>query len=383
MQSAIGPTDSSTASNPLLDVWTHIPTVVDDGTGATISILSAPASLAWSIQAMTTEAQAQSPIEVAAGVVNLVTDLIGGVVGHYAAKTAPAGLAPWVMPGMSPPPLPFGRYQIVWTSTTPDFVMRREFDLIQGGVPFNLAASCYATPSDLRDEGVLVSDASDLRLLRSLKNASKYIEMVTERFFEPRYFRQTTNGSGARASMYGDPIIAIAPNGLSLGNPVQSTIGLGSLRMYNRHLTERLTNPDDRDDPKLEFVHMRDLFGRQRSASIDSPLFGVPFRDLFFPAGVQNVNTTALWGYTDWDGSSQGETPYQIRHACKLIAAREMWKLMDDERDTSQKRPQLSGERTREQSYTLQRGSERPYTNDPAIDDILLYYRRPIHIGSP
>jgi hypothetical protein len=378
MQSAIGPLDTSNAANPILDLWIQIPLVVDDGSGATVSQLAAPVSIGWSIVTLATEARAQTPVQVASGTVDLTADRVpDATVGHYAANTAPSG---WTLP--SSHPLEYGRYAIVWSVVLvaggPTVTVRREFDLIKGGAPPAIVGSAYATVSDLRDEGVTVDDGSDLRLMRSIALASRLIDRATGRFFEPRFIAQTIDGTGGRAVQFGDPLIAL--QSLTLGNPVVSTIGLGGLRLFNRHITQRLLSPDDRDDPKIEFVHFRDIFGRQRSASVDSPLFGVPFRDLFFPSGVQNVNVTGLWGYTDPDGSPAGDTPIMVRHCCKLIVMREWRKMNDDLRD-DRKRHRLTSEKTRDQSYTLDKLSEGHVTGDREIDDILLAYRRTMRIG--
>ena len=199
-------------------------------------------------------------------------------------------------------------------------------------------------------------------------------------FFEPRFQQYSLSGNGGRLLQFGDPLIAVQM--ITLGNPVQNVVGLGSLRLYNRHLTARLTNPDDREDPRVEYVHNRDIYGGRRgTASVDSPLFGVPFRDLYFPSGVQNVNVTGLWGYTDWDGSPAGATPYLLRHAVKLIAMREFRKLTDDLRD-DRKRYRLTSERTRDQSYNLDKVTEGAFTGDREIDDILLRFHRPAGIAS-
>lgn len=371
MQNAIGSVDTSSATDPILDLWIQVPLVVDDGTGATLSQLAAPVSLAWSIASVSTETEGLAPAVVATGTVDLTADKVAGVVGHYAAATAPAD---WSTS------LP-GRYAITWSFVLvlggPTGRARREFDLVAGSAPADLCHAAYCLVSDMREEGVRAKDASDMRLLRSIHLASRAIEGYTGRFFEPRYQSISSDGTGGRAVQFDDPLIAV--QGISLGNPVQSNVGLGSLRLYNRHITARLTNPDDRDNPMVEFVHYRDIFGRQRSASIDSPLFGVPFRDLFFPAGVQNVNVTGLWGYTDWDGSPCGATPYMIRHACKLIVQREWRKLTDDLRD-DRKRYRLTSERTRDQSYNLDKVTEGPFTGDREIDDILLRFHRPAGI---
>lgn len=376
MQNAIGLNDQSSAASPLIDIWIQEPVVVDDGTGSTLSKLAAPFTLSFAIFDVSTEANQGAPVQVfGPHNVDLTNDAIGGKVGHYAAAFSVSG---W-----SPVPTQSGRFRIVWTyqlvNGGPSFTMTRDFDVLKGGAPAALAWG-YCTVSDLRDEGYDANAASDLRLLRSIMLASKQIENYTQRFFEPRFLNATVDGTGGRAIQCGDPIIAV--ESITLGNPVQSTIGLGSLRVFNRHLSQRMTNPDDRLDPKIEFVHFKDIFGRQRSASIDSPLFGVPFRDLFFPAGVQNVNVNALFGYTDWDGSASGDTPMMIRHVAKLMAARELRKLTDDRRE-DRLRHRLTSERVRDQSYNRETLTEGPFTGDREIDDVLLTYRRPIYMGSP
>lgn len=373
MQNAIGVADSSGAANPILDFWVQIPEVVDDGTGATVSQLAAPVSLAWAVASIGSETQQAAPLGVASGTVDLTADRVGGIVGHYAANTSPGA---WT--SRNP-----GRYVITWTyqltAGGPTLSTRREFDLVAGSAPADLCAAAYALVSDLREEGIQVRDASDLRLLRALQLASRFVDEYTGRFFEPRYQILSVDGTGGRALQFDDPLIAL--QSVSFGNPTTTSVGLGSLRLFNRHITQRLTAPDDRMDPKIEFVHFKDIFGRQRSASIDSPLFGVPFRDLFFPAGVQNVNVAGLWGFTDPDGSPCGGTPFLIRHATKLIAMRE-WRPMNDDLREDRKRYRLTTERTRDQSYTLDKQTEGAFTGDREIDDILLRYRRPVGLAS-
>ncbi len=123
--------------------------------------------------------------------------------------------------------------------------------------------------------------------------------------------------------------------------------------------------------------------GRRGEASMQSPLFGVPWRDLYFPAGVQNVTVRGVWGYTDFDGSPLGKTPDLIAHASKLLTMRELPGMANiAERDDARNRHRITSERTRDQSYTRSADPETPFTGDRAIDDILLLYRAPLRLGS-
>jgi hypothetical protein len=377
VQVAIGVNDTSSAANPLIDIWLQMATAVDDdNTGTVLSMLTDPEALSFVLQV---EEESGAMVTVQTHTCDVVNDQIADPLtgslqpGHYAAAFSPATTTTPIAPG--------SRCSITWSWTMPNGSqgkMTREFDVLPN-VPPGFGWG-YCTPSDLRREGFSPRRCDDRRLLRLIRQQSQYIDRVTGRFFEPRYQVQTVNGSGGRAVLLGDPIIALQL--VTLGNPVVNTIGPESLRIFNRHITAGVTSPDDRDNPKIEFVHYRDIFGRQRSASIDSPLFGVPFRDLFFPGGVQNVNVTALFGYTDPDRSATGCTPDMIRHATMLLVAREAAKLSSDDRD-DRKRHRLTSEGTRDQRYTLQESTEGAFTGDREIDDILLMFMRPPRISSP
>lgn len=367
--------DVSSAATPLVDMWFAMAVAVDDDNTGTVQwLLTNPTALSFVIYA---EESGGNLAQVFSGTTNLTADqcqdpTTGALQpGHYAAAFTPAAFSPAVVPGT--------RCEIVWSWTMPNGVRgtaRREFDVLM--TPN--AATGYCLLSDLRAEGFRREKFPDGRVLRLISQESRRIDLITGRFFEPRYQVQTLDGTGGRAIQLGDPVIAIQL--VTLGNPVVNTIDAESFRVFNRHITGGMTNPDDRQNPKIEFVHFKDIFGRQRSASIDSPLFGVPFRDLFFPAGVQNVNVTGLFGYTDPDGSCTGGTPDLIRHATKLLVAREVHKLASDGRD-ERKRHRIVSEGTRDQRYQLQEATEGALTGDREVDDILLSFFRPLSIGSP
>lgn len=377
MRNAIAVSETSSAANPLIDIWLQMATTVDDdNTGTVQSILTNPTDLAFTVSVLDADGSATQVFAHDCDVVaDQIQDPLTGELqpGHYAAAFSPSAFSPSVPPG--------SRLEIAWAWTMPngaEGIMVRRFDLLQNVAP--TLGSGYCLVSDMREEGLSRERVSDERLLRLILLQSQYVDRVTGRFFEPRWQIQTLNGTGGRAMQLGDPIIALAL--VTLGNPVVNTIEPESFRIFNRHITAGITAPDDRNDPKIEFVHYRDIFGRQRSASIDSPLFGVPFRDLFFPAGVQNVNVSGLFGFTDPDGSATGCTPELIRHATKLLVMREAYRFASDERD-ERKRHRILSEGTRDQRYQLQAATEGALTGDREIDDLLLMYMRPIRISSP
>lgn len=368
MQRAITKGDVSSASNPVLDIW--LQALVTDDTGVATSLLVDPTALSFRVFSVSTNGDYAQVFPLSgAHAVDLSADKIDGQAGHFAAA--------WDTVDAEK-----GRHEVRWVATMPGGRTERvvrAFDVLEGGVP-SFGAQGYLSPSDMREEGLDEGQCSNARLIRLIAMQSAYIDRVTRRFFEPRFQTQHLSGSGARGCLFGDPIIALVD--VSLGNPAQQPVGPESFRVFNRHLTQRLANPDDRNSPKIEFWHFRDLFGPQRTASMSSPLFGVPFRDMYFPAGVQNVNVRGLFGYTDWDGSSTGDTPLQIQQATKLLVMRDVGKMADCDAREDRKRSRILQERTRDQSYQLQETTEGAFTGDREIDDILLSFMRPLDLGS-
>jgi hypothetical protein len=232
----------------------------------------------------------------------------------------------------------------------------------------------YAAVFDLRAEGIAEADASDARLEQLLAQASRYIERVTGRFFEPRVQELTVDGTGGRVLPLGHPIISIDAviidaSPFSAGDtPVDPTV----YRVYNRHLTQGLFLPDDRDNPKLEL-----LYG-------DGPVGALGLGSFRWPRGQQNITVQGTFGYTEPDGSPMGKTPELIRHATKLLVMRQLPLLANaDEREDAQRRFRLTSERTRDQSYTLEAlRLHGAFTGDPEIDNILVAFVRPPDCGA-
>jgi hypothetical protein len=157
-------------------------------------------------------------------------------------------------------------------------------------------------------------------------------------------------------------------------------ISLDDVRVYNRWLTQGMVLPDDRDDPRAEWVRIARPFPFQRH----EPAY------VIWRTGRQNVRVLGLFGYTDPDGGFVGSTPERIRHVAKLLALRDLpgaWG--DSEREDVRNRHRLLSETTRDQSYTLGRdarlgasGGGADLTGDPDIDGILAEYAAPPFVGS-
>ena len=224
----------------------------------------------------------------------------------------------------------------------------------------------YCFLQDLRDEGFSPEIVSDARLASLIALASRYIESTTERFFEPRYQRIEVSGRGACEILLGEPIIALEQlallDDLAL-RPAGDDVDLSAYRIYNRHITQGLFKPDDRDNPKIR------------------PL---AWQGIGCPCGVHHVRVTGLFGYTDPDGSPTGQTPRLIREVCKRLVARELPRLSEtDQRENAQRRFRLVQEKNRDQSYPLDRlHLTDAHTGDPEIVSLLIQFKRPVDLGA-
>lgn len=230
----------------------------------------------------------------------------------------------------------------------------------------------YASVADLRAEGVTDAAASDARLESLIALAGSYIERVTGRFFEPRAQVLRVDGTGSRVLPLGHPIVRVDAILIDSSpfSPGDLPIDPDFYRVYNRHLTQGLLLPDDRDHPRIELVGGEEPF----------PGLG----RLAWPRGQQNVEVRGVFGYTEPDGSATGRTPELIRHVTKLLVLRELPLLADlDRREDAQRRWRLTSERTRDQAYTLEAlRLTGAFTGDPEIDNVLVAFVRPADFGA-
>jgi len=227
----------------------------------------------------------------------------------------------------------------------------------------------YCTVQDLRDEGFTDPPYTDVRITTAIRLASQYIEMYTGRWFEPRPLTITLEGSAPPGMLLEQPIIAISE--LYIDEEAQE-VGTGVI-VYNRHITEGLLNPDDRDNPRIEICQPR----------FDDDLYKLGLR--VWTPGQRNIRIVGTFGYTDYDGTANGKTPELIRHACKLLVVRNLPTMSDTEaRQDLLNSWRVTEHRTRDQSIrfgaavktSVGRAGVGIFTGDPEIDTILLRFRR-------
>lgn len=351
---AIGRGKTSDSSTPVLDVF-----IASGGR------LVDPSSLEYRIFDVSTDALQATPVQVyptfpvgSRAVVDLDDHPAGARLGagHYAA-TWTVGIAE-----------PIGRHRIVWYYTIDGGVeqtTRTNFEVLAvAPVPL---ADLYAFVADMRDEGV-ASTTSDARILTALGRATRLIERVTRQWFVPRHQTVSIDGPGTSVLFLDQPVIAVEKILVQ-----EDELDLDTLKVYNRHVTQGLTRPDDRATPRIEFI-VPSTRRRENYVGI-TPMQRT--RGAFRWAN-QAVHVSALFGYTDFDAEVPvGVTPELIREACQRLALRALPRLADDDEVAeATTKHRLTSERTRDQSYTLSPNRAAPSiagpaTGDPDIDELL------------
>lgn len=318
---------------------------------------------------------------VASTAVNLTTEKVG--VGRF----APTFTIDEVGTAGPNPEGDLGTYLVEWTaevafgSGTSTVVRTTPFQLIPTDEPL---VDAYATVSDMRDECVPDSGVfTDVRVKRALELGARYIERVTKRFFKPVYKGQVgsvnVDGRGGPILQLDEPIIALEEVSFTFTtfSPTDLPVEQGDLRVYNRHIRDNLTMPDDREDPRIEFLRV-DSTRFARSFGGPDVDYGLP---VLFARSQQNVGLKGVFGYTDYDGSPAGGTPELIRWANMRLAMKHLRPLFR----TSGKGATVAGpivmEKTRTQQVqyasTVGLSTEGAFTGDSEVDQVLSSYVRP------
>ncbi len=354
--------ETSDCSNPILDVFIR-----------ELGILVDVVQVEWLIEDVTTGTPVQ--IEPASGrnTANVAACPAGDRVstGRYVATFT------------IPPSFNLGVHRLTWffrkTLAGQEFRSQEEFEVLSVSVPG--ANEIYCTVQDIRDEGITVAQASDGFILKRLVDASRFIDKITGRFFLPHTEEYFLDGRGHSQMLLEEPIIAIAEVEVTVEgiNFTDAPLDLNDVAVYNRHLSQNLTRPDDRDNPRIAFKRSDKEFARLHA------LLG----QRVFYKGRQNIRVSGVFGYTDPDGTSTGKTPDLIGKACKLITIQSIAPFGDLE--ASQEAASAGNIRrlkTRDQEIEYQnvKGvgelSVGPFTGDFRIDNILLMYMRPMDIAT-
>ncbi len=204
----------------------------------------------------------------------------------------------------------------------------------------------YATVADLRDEGI---QGADERLTALLNEACSFIDHATGWFFEPREMHVRMEGRGSPSIEPAVPpihVVAITVDGQPLDVKDVIVVGAPVVAPF--------------DAPRITRVR------------------GV------FPRGLDNLEVSGTWGYTEADGSPVGRTPLAIRRVAMLLVVRSLARIGDAGAYRDARLAwRILEERTRDQSVRysgMMQGVG--ITGDSEIDDVLALYRKPAGLGA-
>lgn len=315
--------------------------------------------------------------------------------GYYRAGTYDPQAEDW---GAGPDPGP-GRRTIRWYAVLEAGGVEQTWttytERLANGAKPDLGVPYYALISDLRDESFSTAALSDARAAELLARASQYIEMFTGRRFVAEPKRLAVQGRGGPVLQLAEPICALLPDGVHVDlepypSASSSTLPYSreTLRIYSRHLTQRLTQPDDRQNPKIEVFNPE---GSRREWGGSSGLFA----RYAFPRGQQNVHLDGVFGFTEPDGSPTGRTPALIKLAAMLLVRRHMvgGGIGAGGGAAGGSAHAVTSEKTRDQSVSYAApgsvGSGRAgsvllgaFTGDPEIDTLLAAFMRQVSMGA-
>lgn len=359
---------ASNCSNPALDLFTAVNGVLTD-----------VSSLEFQIFDVSDAAKQLVPVQVYPATAGERAAVIVGTLCPGGDKLSTGRFVARWTPALSEP---LGSHQIRWfyklMPTSPEQTYREEFEVLPEATATSEVGYCFV--SDLRAEGVTVEQATDEQLLAIIARSSRFVEKCTARIFEPQTRTYKLDGSGGSILFFELPIIAIESI-LENGSAVDAT----AFVVYNRHLSQGLTRPDDRDNPKIEFV-TDSGYGWAFGSTVG--------RARKWCKGSQNIEVAGVFGYTDPNPpSTSGKTPDLIRRVTVMLSYRDVAKLSNaDDRFAMRERYRIAEERTRDQSYRLGPGrtdyaaqgrGPTPWTGDPDIDTILDQFRAPPMVRVP
>ena len=367
--------ESSSAANPVLDMFTAVgnPPVATD-----VSLLE------FAILDISTPAKKGVPVQVFPDTgpgTFFPLDPANAAPGPGPDPGVRLGVGAYFAPYTVPLDAAIGDHKIVWqfqeNALSPLETLSEEFFVTEGAL---LGPTLYCGVTDLRNEGYTDPPFTDARINALIPLASRYVDKMTGRWFGVRPFADPdfflVDGKGGRVLHLEIPIIRIDSLSIQaqgLFNPDITLITADNYRVYNRHIKGN-TLRDDREDPRIAMIPRRVV------ETVASGLLPAPF---FFPEGRQNIFLEGLFGYTDFDGSATGKVPDLIRQVTCRLVARDL--LLDSDscaklnvKNKFMIRSDKEGDTTIKLQNIWLKGA---FTGDAEIDNILIAYKRPAHIG--
>jgi hypothetical protein len=157
----------------------------------------------------------------------------------------------------------------------------------------------YCTIDDLRDEGYEKCDFSDRRVEKALASATATIERLTGRWFEPRELTVVVDGYATFQQLLELPLIKVWELRFQANDgSAEELVDPLDYAVYNRHVAQGLTQPDDRDNPRITFKKFENEIYHHPVAGGAAAF---PEFSRFFASNFQNVKVLGHFGFTDPD----------------------------------------------------------------------------------
>ena len=279
---------------------------------------------------------------------------------------------------------PIGKHRIHWfykvEATDPEREVTEVFEVLG----FEVFGFGYAFVFEMRDEGITATVADDERMFETIFVQSQLIDKITGRNFDAEAKTLSINGRGGRILQLEEPIVAlesveILPQPFVSGGTL---VDQDNMRVFNRHLSQNLRRPDDRANPRIEFIHGRDLLG-VRGQPFD---IAAGLTTFVWPTGPQTIEIKGAFGYTEPNGSPAGKTPRLVNRIARLLTNRFFRQISDTQQQAVTRDARIKREKTRDQEVEF----DKPvgalvggvFTGDPEIDNLLVMFMRPIGLGA-
>lgn len=259
-------------------------------------------------------------------------------------------------------------------------------------ISYGTSSYWYASIDDARNAGITESMISDSSLSDAIQNAQSFIDVTTKRHFLPISKTLKIDCPKTVTLVVPEPIVRIDSIELEElagdGNtPATTAYDVGYLRIYNRHLTQGLLSPDDRNFPRI--VVPPEHFPRYRWMSV-------------FSRSRQQIKLTGVFGYTELRPSdeigetsagtqvplSYGRTPPKIKECTLRLVMKDLYgvgnRYMTMAANVFGKAKRWKTDKQSMEMWGPDQRGHSMITGDPDIDLILWIYsvKNPNFIGA-
>lgn len=272
-----------------------------------------------------------------------------------------------------------GTHRIEWR-----WQLNPSYQVQLGQEDFEVTAAPSASPGtyisvqDIRDEGITVEMAGDVRVQTYIEVWQAFLERACRQWFNERALVLKADGTDSDTLHFGVPIITVEY--VKLNNDT-TALDANYYRVYNSR-----TYPDDRRNPRIKLVSC-DEYADIYTAPISAGR-------MKFRKGRQNQEIKGTFGFIEADGS----TPAMIKRALTLLVIEKLTKppYVADPSLVPPPPPLITGivleEVTDNHSlkYAQAGGALTPrapglagITSNQEILDIIRLYRAPIGVATP